>query len=56
MLSIIRFVKWGQADVGLMDFLLLITPLNGWSKFNAERDHHGPAPGTVILRSRWPWQ
>lgn len=30
MLSIIRFVKWGQdyrADVGLMDFLLLIIPI-----------------------------
>lgn len=30
MLSIIRFVKWGQdyrADVGLMDFSLLIIPI-----------------------------
>ena len=40
MLSTIRFVKWGQdysPDVGLMDFLLLLSLLNGWNKISAGR-------------------
>lgn len=62
MLSIIRFIKWGQADVGLMDFLLLIIPLNGWNKFNAERGRAaaGPPapqhPTQCSEEAHWPWQ